>query len=139
MPQLEVLPKSKRSLSDYVILRDRVREALRLGRRRAEEAVEHEKVRTSWEIGKLINEHILLNRNRANYGEQVVKKLSADLGISNTELKYMREFVRTYPQIGRVPGQLNWSQVQIILGINDDEARTAFAARAAKEKWSWEK
>lgn len=133
-----VLPKSK-NLSSYSTLVKRVREAITQGRERALDAVGREKVRTAWEVGKLIQEHILLNKARADYGAQVLKKLSSDLGISNTELKYMREFARTYPAIGRVPGQLDWSQIQVLLAINDDKVRTALASRAAKENWTWEK
>src|SRR3989338_9308896 len=114
--QLAVTPKSERSLFGYVTLRNRVREALRLGRVRAEEAVEREKVRTSWEIGKLIHEHILSNRARANYGEQVIKHLSSDIGVSSTELKYMLEFARTYP-IGPSTGQLSWGHYRELLAV----------------------
>ena len=93
-----MLTRSKaEDISSYTVLKTRVREALRLGRARAERAVEHEKVRTSWEIGKLINEHILLNRNRADYGAQILKRLSADISVSATELHYMVEFVRASP------------------------------------------
>ncbi len=138
-PVSALTPKKQASLNDYTHLRSEIRAVISAGKTRAQDAVERERVRTSWEIGKLINEHILLNRNRADYGAKVIKRLSVDLGISNTELKYMREFVRTYPAIGRVPGQLNWSQIQILLAINDDEARAAFALRAAKQRWTWEK
>ena len=118
--QLDVIPKSGRSLSDYTALRNRVREALRLGRERAERAVEQEKVRTSWEIGKLINEHILLNKARADYGKQVLKRLSHDLEISERELHYMAEFAKTYP-ILRTSAKLTWGDYEALLRINDDK------------------
>ena len=138
MPQLEVLPKSKRSLSSYTTLRNQVREALRLGRERAEQAVEHEKVRTSWEVGKLINEHILLNKKRADYGAQVLKRLSKDLSISERELYYMTEFARTTP-ILRTSAKLSWGHIQSLLRINDDQERKAFAQRIGKGNWSVDK
>ena len=72
------------SIESYSELKRRVREALAKGRKRAEEAVEQEKVRTSWEVGKLIQEHILLNKERAGYGQQVLKRLSADININLT-------------------------------------------------------
>jgi len=101
----------------YSVLRAAVRRAIALGKERAVAAVEREKVRTSWEIGKLILEHILLNQDRADYGKKIVGKLAKDLGISRTELNYMVEFARTYP-IVRPAGQLSWSHHQSLLSIN---------------------
>ncbi|MBI4395114.1 MAG: hypothetical protein HY583_02840, partial [Candidatus Omnitrophica bacterium] len=86
---------SKNDLTSYSALLKRVREAIARGKERAADAVERELVRTKWEVGKLIQEHILLNKARADYGARVLKRLSSNLGISNTELKYMREFART--------------------------------------------
>ena len=43
---------------------------------RVQAAVEQEKVRESWETGKLIDEHILLRKERAEYGKQVIIKLA---------------------------------------------------------------
>ncbi len=121
-------------LEAYVELKRRVREALVRGRERAQDAVEREKVRTSWEIGRLIHEHILLHKERADYGKQVIKRLSVDLAISNTELYYMVEFARTYPNF-RTSGNLSWAHYQALLGVNDPLKREALAGRAVKENW----
>ena len=76
--------KTVLTLRSYSELKRRVREALAEGRERAADAVERERVRTAWEVGKLILEHILLNKERADYGAQVLKRLTADLGIKAT-------------------------------------------------------
>ena len=85
------------SLVSYSELKRRVRKTIEEGKKRAEAAVEREKVRTCWNIGKLIQEHILFHKERAEYGKQILKRLSADLSVSHTELKYMVEFTRAYP------------------------------------------
>ncbi len=123
------------NLASYGELKKRVRAVLALGRERAADAVERERVRTAWEVGKLILEHILLNQERAHYGEQVIKRLSADLDISHTEVKYMLQFARTYP-IGRTSDQLTWSQIQSLLAINEDDKREELINRAEKENWT---
>ena len=123
------------SIESYSELKRRVREALAKGRKRAEEAVEQEKVRTSWEVGKLIREHILLNKERAGYGQQVLKRLSADLGMSHTELRYMVEFSRANP-IGPAPGQLSWAHIRELLAVNDPEKRKEISDEAVSGKWS---
>lgn len=126
-----------KNLAEYSTLRTRVREAIRLGRRRAEEAVEREKVRTSWEIGKLIHEHILLNKTRADYGKRVVIKLAVDLGLSRSELSRMIEFARAYP-IGAPARKLSWADYRELLTINDEQKRGLLAAEASKNNWTRE-
>jgi len=133
MPNNAIAP-TKKSLADYTELRRRVRETIAAGKERALSAVEREGVRTKWEVGKLIQEHILLNKDRADYGERIIRRLSADLGIGNTDLKYMREFARAYP-IGQPAGQLSWSHYQALLSINEPEKREALAKASVKRKW----
>lgn len=128
---------AKASLNDYASLRSQVRAAINAGKIRAQDAVERERVRTAWEIGKLIHEHILLNKDRAQYGIQVLKRLSNDLNISLTELRYMVEFARTYP-IHRPAGELSWSHYQALLRINDAERRKSIAEEAIKGNWTRE-
>lgn len=112
-----------------------VREARAASQTRIEKAVEQEKVREAWEVGKLIHEHILLNKERARYGEEVFKRLSRDLGISDRELRYMVEFSRTYP-IWPHAAKLTWSEYRDLLSVNDKEERRALAEQAARENWS---
>jgi hypothetical protein len=59
----------------YAELRRRVEAALLVGQRKIEEA----RVRTYWETGRLIDQHLLLHKERADYGAQVVPKLARDL------------------------------------------------------------
>lgn len=137
MPELQTKTQIKKaaSLSSYASLLGEVRKTLALGHKRAKEAVEREKVRTSWGIGKLIHEHILLHKERAKYGEQVLKRLSDDLRISLTEIRYMTEFARTYP-IHPPAGELSWAHYRELLAINDNEGRKTVAKKAAQEKWT---
>ena len=165
MPLTTLAPlRSKVKARDYGELLQRVRQTISRGKARAQDAVEREKVRTSWEIGKLIldhvlnhassekiakssrtvvgasatTKHILLNKKRADYGKEIVKRLSKDLSISDTELYYMMEFARTYP-IFRTCGKLSWAHIQSILRINDVQEREAFSKLIEKENWTVEK
>jgi len=119
----------------YTQLLSAVRQSLAAGRERALQAVDREKVRTAWEVGKLIVDHILLKKERADYGKSVISRLAGDLEISRTELKYMVEFARAYP-IGRPVGQLPWAHYETLLSINDPEKRDTVARQAGKEKWT---
>ncbi len=99
-----------------------------------EQAVEQAKVREAWETGKLIQEHILLNQPRGEYGKQVIERLASDLGTSERELNYMVEFAREYP-IARTSAQLTWGHYESLLAVNDPQKREEIETLAAKENW----
>ena len=69
-----------------------IREVRTGSQKRIEQAVEQEKVREAWETGKLIDEHILLHKERAEYEKEVIARLVKDLETSDTELYRMLEF-----------------------------------------------
>lgn len=119
----------------YTALRTAVRQAIALGKDRAVQAVEREKVRTSWEIGKLILDHVLLNKDRADYGALVIVKLSKDLSMSKTELTYIVEFARAYPIVPPA-SQLSWSHYRELLSINQVETRKRLTNQTLKNNWT---
>jgi micrococcal nuclease len=119
----------------YDELRRAISETRAASRVRVEKAVEQERVREAWEIGKLIDAHVLQHKERADYGGKVLERLSVDLGISHTELKYMLQFARAYP-ISRPADQLSWSHYEALLAVSDPVEREALAVRAEKEKWT---
>lgn len=121
--------------SSYAELLKRVRVVIAAGKERALEAVERESVRTKWEVGKLIREHILLNKSRADYGARIILRLSKDLGISKRELEYSVEFARTYP-IAPPAAQLSWGHVRELLAVNEPEQRKGLIDQASRHHWT---
>ncbi len=130
-----LVKKESEALSHYSVLLRKIRQTIAQGKDRAADAVERELVRTKWETGKLILEHILLNQARAAYDQHVIKRLSKDLGTGETDLKYMVEFARTYP-IRQPAGELSWGHYQALLSVNDSEKREQIARQALKKKWT---
>lgn len=135
MPNSTALASREHSLVSYSVLLRNVRQAIAQGRERAADAVERELIRTKWEAGKLILEHILLNNKRGKYGEEVLERLSKDLGTSKTELRYMVEFARSNSKLPHA-GVLSWDKLRELLSINDNIKRDEIAQRASKENWS---
>lgn len=112
-----------------------IREARAASQQRIETAVQQEKVREAWETGKLIDEHVLQHKDRADYDKQVFKRLAQDLTMSETELYRMREFFRAYPNF--VPAQkLSWSHYQVLLTVNDPAKRKEIMEAAVEKKWN---
>ncbi|OGX45061.1 MAG: hypothetical protein A3G38_02570 [Omnitrophica WOR_2 bacterium RIFCSPLOWO2_12_FULL_51_8] len=122
------------AVAKYEELLTAIREAKAKSRGRLEALVEAEKVREAWEIGKLIETHILHNKPRADYDKQVVQKLAKDLGSSSTEIWYMLEFARAYPILPQA-GELSWSHYRELLSLDDPKEREAVEKQAIREGW----
>jgi len=126
---------SEMKVATYGELVTAIRRARFESEMRAARAVEQERVRESWEIGRLIDRHVLQHQERAEYGKQVLSRLAGDLAISGTELRYMLQFARAYP-ICPHAGKLTWSEYRELLSVNDAGERESLAAKAEKENWS---
>jgi endonuclease YncB( thermonuclease family) len=132
---MKLAAAAQKSLTSYTELLKRVRETIAAGKKRALDAVEREGVRTKWIVGRHIQEHILLNQPRADYGARVIQRLSKDLQISPSELHRMVEFARENPNFG--PGrQLSWAHEKMLLGINDPVKRNEIGGKAVIGQWS---
>lgn len=122
---------NKLNISTYEILKKKVRETLLLGRQRIEE----EKVRTYWRTGKLIHEHILAHRDRAEFGKHVLKRLSKDLGVSETSLYETLQLARAFPIFGTCR-KLTWSHLRRLARIPDERKRLELLKSAEEREWT---
>ena len=129
-----------RSNHTYAQLRQRVKEALLLGRQTVEEA----KVQTYLKTGQLINEHILKNISRKeNYGKEVIEKLAEDLDVSSSVLWRCVRFAHSFKKIlargpESFPKHLVWSHYRKLITVPDENSRLSFMQRAEKGGWSAE-
>ncbi len=111
----------------YAALRRDVEATLLTGRLRIDQAW----VRTYWETGRLINDHVLLNKDRANYGAQVFTRLAEDLKVSKRQLYECAQFARCFP-IVRDHAQLTWNHYRILCQVPDPAKRKALLAETIK-------
>lgn len=100
--------------------------------------VRHAKLREAWGIGKLINEHVLLNKNNGESMRALLKRLAQDLDSSLPDLYHKTEFARAYLEVP-VTINLNWSHYKEIVPINDAGERAEIARQAEVGKWTVEK
>ena len=88
--------------ADYATFAAGIRDLLDAARRASARAVNRLMTATYWEIGRRIVEQEQGGRSNAGYGEELLKRLSADLagrfgrGFSVQNLEYMRLFYRTH-------------------------------------------
>ncbi|MDP1579038.1 MAG: DUF1016 N-terminal domain-containing protein [Candidatus Didemnitutus sp.] len=126
------MPVSRLSVpATYADLKKAVEAVVFKGRQQIELAW----VRTYHETGRLINEHILQNRQRAGYGAGVFEKLSADTGISKRTLQECAQFQRCFP-IPRTCAQLGWAHYRTLCQVADQNARTSLMRDAIKHEWT---
>ena len=92
-----------RGSGDYAKVLAGVTELLERARRASARVVNSLMTATYWEIGRRIVEYEQAGEKRAGYGEEVVKKLSADLtrrfgrGFGPAQVASMRQFHLTFP------------------------------------------
>src|SRR5437773_741281 len=96
-------PVETRGSGDYAKVLAGVTELLDAARRASARVVNSLMTATYWEIGRRIVEHEQAGQKRAGYGEEIVKKLSADLtrrfgrGFGPAQVAAMRQFHLTFP------------------------------------------
>jgi len=97
---------------------------------------------TYWEIGNQIVEYEQNGREKAEYGSNLLNKLSKDLkerygkGFSRSNLQYMRLLYIKYQKSQTLSGKLTWSHYVELLTINDDLARSFYEQQCVKDNWS---
>lgn len=119
--------------SAYARLLGRVRKTLLEGQRR----IESERVRTYWETGHEIDEHIL-RHERARHGKEVILRLAKDLKVDDSLLERCVRFARMYPSLRKSAGWRNfsWSHYRQFITVADDQKRLRLENAAAKGSWS---
>lgn len=131
-------PAAVAPVQTYAELLGAIRHVQSSSQLRVQQVAKQEKVRTAWETGKLIDEHVLQHKERADYADKTIVKLSKDLGLSKTELWSELEFSRAYPMFPTL-GVLGWSHYRALLALNDPKVLAEIDAKASDEKWSIQK
>ncbi len=118
------------NVATYPALFRRVKETLLDGQHR----IEAQKVQTYWDTGRLIQAHILQNKDRAEYGTEAVNRLSEDLSVSASVLRRCVQFYQTYPDQKKFAAQrkFTWAHYQQLIPVADDKQRARFEALVEK-------
>ncbi|MCC8042171.1 MAG: PDDEXK nuclease domain-containing protein [Oscillospiraceae bacterium] len=104
-------------------------------------------VQRSWLIGCRIASEELKGENRADYGAEVIKKLSSELtkefgkGYTKSNLYSFYSFFKMYPEIfhtvsGKSAPLLTWSHYRTLLQVEDKTAHNWYEKEAARQTWS---
>ncbi len=120
---------------NYVDLLRDIKSILKNGLTKAYKAVDNIKVQTYWQIGERIAREEI-NQARADYGKEVIKKLSHDLELHERTLYRVLKFYKIYPILTTVLSELSWSHYLILVDVNNQEQRRFYEIFSVKESWS---
>ena len=104
-------------------------------------------VERNWLIWYRIAEEELKGEDRANYGTEIIKKLSKELkeeygkGFDSRNLYYFLTFYKTFPNIlnavsSKSKTVLSWTHYRTLLQVLDKEAREWYEKEALEQTWS---
>ena len=104
------------------------------------------KVRTYWQVGNYINQHLKTHGGRAEYGKQVIVKLAKDLKTEETILQRCSKFAEIYPSLEILAGRqelvqspLTWSHYRALITVDEDDKRESLRKRAIQYGWNAER
>jgi predicted nuclease of restriction endonuclease-like (RecB) superfamily len=121
-----------------------IKQILEQARQNAYSAVNTAMVESYWLVGKRIVEEEQQGEQKAAYGEAILKNLSIALtaelgkGFSYANLRNFRQFYLTYPDpeiCYALRSKLTWSHNQLIMRVEDAEARRYYLQEATEQSW----
>lgn len=132
----------KPTKNNYKSLLKNIGQAIETARQSAVKAVNTALVQVNWEIGRHIIEFEQDGQERAEYGSDLLARLSKDLsllhgkGFGRRNVLDMRRFYLAYPKWQTVSAILSWSHFIVLLSISDNKARKFYEKQAIHENWS---
>lgn len=132
--QTRVQNKLELEVKSYDGLKNHVSKTLADGRAEAQEAVDRVKAQTYWNVGRLIDSHVLQSQKRGDYGKKVIQRLAKDLKTNQTLLYYSLQFARSYETLP-ASNKITWSHYRALLPIKDEQKRQDFEEKV--EEWGW--
>ena len=105
-------------------------------------SVDHHRTVMYWHIGERIFNEEQQGKERADYGNFLIKYLSEQLqpefgsGFSYRQLELMRQFYRTFPIANSLRSQLSWTHYRLLLRIDNEDKREYYIAETVKNNWS---
>jgi len=130
------------SNTQYEQLKLQIGELLRQGRVQAGRAVNTILLQTYWQIGRHIVEFEQKGKEKAEYGTELLNRLSKDLtleygkGFSRSNIFQIRQFYLKFQKIQTLSEQLSWSHYVEIIKSDSELEISFYIKQCEKENWS---
>ncbi len=119
-----------------------VKKIIEEARNRVYHAANFEMVQAYWQIGQLIIEQEQNGKERAEYGEEIIKHLSERLtisygkGFNERNLWYMKRFYQSWPKVNALRAELSWTHYRLLLKVEREDAKVFYMQEAIECNWS---
>ena len=101
-------------------------------------SVDTQPVLMYWQIGKVIFEEEQQGKDRAEYGEFLIKSIANALepqygtGFSYRQLNSFRQFYRTFPIVNALRSQFSWTHYRTLIRIDNQDKKDFYIAETEK-------
>lgn len=119
-----------------------IQQIIAASREAAIRSVDQQRVLLYWKIGQKIFEEEQGGKDRAGYGEALIRSLAEALepehgsGFSYRQLNLFRQFYRTFPIMNALRSQFSWTHYRMLIRIERAEKREFYIAEAEKNNWT---
>ena len=119
-----------------------IKQIINDARAHAIRSVDFCRVQMYWAIGQRIVEKEQQGKERADYGTYLIKRLAQEIepeygsGFGERQLKFCRQFYKTYPNGNALRSQLNWTQYRMLIQIPDPDKREYYELETVNEGWT---
>lgn len=126
----------------YTDLLNNIGKTIVTARKNAAIAINTQLINANWEIGRHIVEFEQRGSERAEYGSDLLSRLSKDLkllygkGFGRRNVLDMRRFYIAFPK-WQAPAKLTWTHFVILLSVSNESARNFYEKQAIHENWSY--
>ena len=128
--------KSINKLEGYTNLLKEIRYILQKGLSKAYKAVDNIRVQTYWQMGERIVREELQQKDRADYGKNIVILLAPEIGVDEQTLRHIIRFYRTYPILSAVRRELSWTHYKTLIYIANKEEKYFYEIQSIINCWS---
>jgi len=122
-----------------------IKTILATARQKAATAVNSAMVEAYWLIGKRIVDEEQHGKERAGYGQFLLKELSQKLlvdvgkGFDERELRRIRQFYQCFPIWDAVSPELSWSHYRLLIRVENIEIRRFYMTETIQQHWTTRK
>ena len=129
---------SKRPVNqkDYQNLLNELKNIIEKGKSNVYKVVDNVLVETRWQIGERIVREELKYRDRADYGEYLLKNLAVDLNTARPRLSEIIRFYKCYPIVRSLCEQLSWRHYVLLITIVNQKERKFYERKIIVNSWS---
>lgn len=105
-------------------------------------SVDFERVLMYWNIGRKIFEEEQEGKERAGYGDALIKSLALTLepihgsSFSFRQLNLFRQFYRSFPIMNALRSQFSWTHYRTLIRIDIQEKKDFYIAEVEKNNWT---